>query len=70
VNEAVCKSCGAPILFALTENGKRMPLSKATEQRRFIVETLSDGAEVCRSRLTYLSHWSDCVSAEQHRGAR
>jgi hypothetical protein len=64
-NEGTCRSCGAQIVWTVTENGKRMPLSKATEQRRYLID-----GDVCRSVLVYQSHWADCPSAAQHRSAR
>lgn len=70
MKETTCGSCGAPIAFVLTEKNAKMPISLKTEQRRFIVDTLSDGTEVVRSRLTYESHFADCVSADAHRRAR
>lgn len=65
MNEGVCRSCGQPIVWAVTERGRRMPLSKATERRAFIV----DEHEIARSVITYDSHFSDCPNADQHRSA-
>lgn len=64
---SACSSCGAEIVWAVTENGRRMPLSKASEQRRFVVDKLGDGTDMARSTLTYVSHFSDCPNADQHR---
>lgn len=70
MNDAVCKSCGAPIVWAITEKGARMPISKGSERRRFTLDTLTDGTVVCRSVLTYESHFSDCPNADKHRSPR
>lgn len=64
MNEAPCKSCGATIVWAFTEKGKRMPLSKASERRRFVID-----GDVARSVVTYDSHFSDCPNAAEHRSA-
>lgn len=61
-----CRSCGAPLLWAVTERGKRMPLSAASEERRFVV-TENGGETACSSQLTYLSHWAECPNADNHR---
>jgi hypothetical protein len=63
MNEGACRSCGAPVLWAVTERGRRMPLSKATERRRWLL----DEHGIARSVVTYDAHWSDCPSADQHR---
>jgi hypothetical protein len=62
---ARCRSCHAEIVWAVTENGKRMPLSKATERRRYVLN-----GDACSSVVTYDSHWTDCPSAAQHRSDR
>lgn len=67
VMSSKCSSCGAEILWAITERGRRMPLSKATERRAFIVDRLTDGSEIARSRVVYDAHWTDCPNSEAHR---
>jgi hypothetical protein len=63
MNEGTCKSCGAAIVWAVTERVRKMPLSVASEQRRFVLT--EDG--IARSIVTYDSHFSDCPHADQHR---
>lgn len=63
MNEGRCSSCGAPLLWAVTERGKHMPLSKQTERRRFVV----DEHGIARSVVTYEAHWADCPNAALHR---
>lgn len=63
---ANCKSCGAEILWVKTENGKSMPLSVATKEKRWINQPAID-AERGFQVDTYLSHFSDCPNAAQHR---
>lgn len=60
-----CGTCGAEIVWAITEAGKRMPLD-AKPEKRFVV----DDADGCHLVDTYVSHFSTCPNAEQHRRAR
>jgi hypothetical protein len=59
-----CRLCGKPILWVKTAAGKRMPLSLASEARRYVVDEKTGEAT---STKTYLSHWADCPNAEQAR---
>jgi len=69
-----CRTCNAPILWAVTEKGKRMPLdAEPTPGGNLIVV---DGiARVPRIDdevpfLQYLSHFTTCPQASQHRKPR
>jgi hypothetical protein len=66
-NEGVCSSCGADLIWAVTERGRRMPLTKTSERRRWIIEP---DTGIGRTVLTYESHWADCPHADQHRNER
>jgi hypothetical protein len=68
-SRAYCKSCGAEILWVLTVNGKKMPLSVSSLEQRFIVSAESEEMRAS-SRRTYRSHYSDCPNAAQHRSER
>lgn len=46
-----CRSCGAPMAFVVTPNGKAMPLSLATIEER-------EGVRYC------LPHFVDCPDAK------
>lgn len=64
-----CSSCGEPILWAVTEAGKRMPVDPKSE-KRLILEPNGHSPEAApRARMvdTYVSHFVTCVSADQHR---
>lgn len=65
-----CAACEAELVWCLTETGKRMPLSKASEQTRVIVEPQPDGTLLAKVRKTYVSHFSDCPSAKEFRKPR
>ena len=73
MNDTACRSCGEPIRWVETRQGKRMPLD---------VEERSDGNVVIeadgKARVLpkgdpytgprYVSHFSSCVDAKQWRG--
>lgn len=73
---AHCKSCGAPIVWTVTSKGKSMPVDadpvRAT--RGFRLEE-HDGEEVAAvftaepdpGERLYVSHFSSCPNADQHR---
>ena len=58
-----CKSCGAPIVWAVTEEGKRIPLDGKPE-KRFIVEDLPDKVRLVS---TFQTHFVTCLDAAEHR---
>jgi len=64
-----CESCKAPILWAVTESGKRMPLDAKPEKRILLEE---DGCQppVAHVIDVYVSHFATCPQAAQHRRRR
>lgn len=72
-----CSSCGAPIVWAITEAGKRVPLD-AKPIRIAIVARDNDGAEIldngarviARGENGYVSHFATCPNAAAHRKPR
>lgn len=62
---AACKSCGAPIVWVKSANGKVMPLDGKPE-KRVIVTDEGIGCVVD----TYTSHFSTCPNAAEHRKPR
>lgn len=63
-----CRSCGAEIIWATTENGRKIPLSVESAETRFVVDseggaTEADSVRVARTRTTYVSHFADCPDA-------
>ena len=60
-----CKSCGAEIVWGITEKGKSIPLD-ATPEQRFIA--LADLLPY-KLRLvpTYQTHFVTCPYAKEHR---
>ena len=65
-----CKSCGAPMVWATTVAGKRMPLSVQSAERRFTIAKDADGNPVALEEVTYLTHFADCPDADAHRRPR
>jgi hypothetical protein len=66
--KSYCRSCGKPVLWVETENGRRMPLDYEPEQR-FVLDAHTDPM-TARMRRTYASHFSTCPNAAQHRKER
>ncbi len=64
---ATCRSCGAAIVWAVTENGKRMPLDAKPEKR--LVREGRQEPPLVRVVDTYTSHFTSCPNADQHRKA-
>jgi hypothetical protein len=68
---ASCRSCGAPIVWAVTSSGKRMPLD-ARAAVVFGLDTTSDPPLATRGQgdPLYVSHFATCPNAAQHRKSR
>jgi hypothetical protein len=71
MNTTTCRSCGAEILWAATEKGRRIPLD-AKPEKRFVTAPCDPdaaGASELHVRVedTYVSHFATCPHADQHR---
>jgi hypothetical protein len=69
---AICKTCGAEIIWCETSSGKLMPLD-AKPERRFVLGEAAghgDGTRKARSADTYTSHFVACPQADEHRRPR
>lgn len=71
-----CRSCGAPIVWAVTEAGKRMPLDAEPHPGRrgqFIftspdtVRYGKSGTPIPEGVETFVSHFSTCPNRKAHR---
>lgn len=67
-----CRSCGAEILWAVTESGSKIPLSVESQERRFTVHRYGgaregDDVRIAKNEKTYVSHFADCPDAEKWR---
>jgi hypothetical protein len=70
-----CRSCGAAIIWAVTETGKRMPVDAIPSDAGNIL--LADGIAViaknddtAADNELHTSHFATCPHAAQHRKAR
>lgn len=74
MDKATCRSCGAEILWAVTEKGRRIPLD-AKAEKRFVsapCDANAPDADQVHVRVedTYVSHFATCPQADQHRRPR
>lgn len=74
-----CRSCGAPIEWALTKKRRRIPLDPATPQLRGdenleVLERLSSGISVVGTVPvgdgSRISHFATCPNSKRHRRRR
>jgi len=59
---AICKGCGADLIWAMTSNGKLMPLNAKKTNVGYEVEVINDKA-VCVPIKGHLQHWATCSKA-------
>lgn len=69
---AACRSCGAEILWATTENGKRIPIDPEPAERpsglfKLEQSLLGLKAVSVAGEPVYLSHFVTCPNAAAHR---
>ena len=77
----VCRSCGAPLLWALTERGRRIPLDRnPVPDGNIEIKETEDGPPISRvvsgqgtlspglfPATRYKSHFATCPNAKRHR---
>jgi hypothetical protein len=61
-----CRSCGAPISWAVTKDGKRIPLDPP-RQAMVAADHLSDGTPVVEVHSVFVPHFVTCPDAEKWR---
>lgn len=66
----MCRACHAPIIFARTAEGRRMPLDKEPLATGFVLELDADGVVCTRSVQVRTSHFATCPNAAQFRRKR
>ena len=69
---AKCRSCGKPIIWAVAEKGKRMPVdAEESEAGQFFLDDSEDPPKAFFGRgelpAGYTSHFATCPNASQHR---
>ena len=57
-----CRTCGAKITWAKTENGKNIPLDFPGEARLIVMP-----GNTAIVQMTYISHFATCPDAAEHR---
>jgi len=62
-----CASCGAPIIWALTERGRRMPLDATPTTGAILLTSASSPVPTAKFGPVYTSHFATCPHADQHR---
>lgn len=80
MNRGTCTSCGAPLLWARTENGRPIPLDPEPRDDGNVYVDAHSVAHVSRRGPTagqvalgfdsgrrYVSHFVTCPQAEEHR---
>ena len=70
---AACRSCGAPIIWAETVNGKRMPLDEDPDPAgKFTLDEehnppVAEYAKPDAKGELFTSHFATCPNAAEHR---
>jgi hypothetical protein len=67
--KATCSSCGAAILWTVTEAGKRMPVDATPSGKATVLVRNPDdpNTPISKQRDVYLSHFATCEHAASHR---
>lgn len=70
---SLCRSCGNPIIWTVTANGKKMPVDRDPVGGTFVLvydELDPSTAPRSLSEDVHLSHFATCPNADQHRRSR
>ena len=62
-----CRGCGADIVWAVTEKGKRVPLNPKSEKRFIFTSWPQIEPTLVTLMDTYVSHFATCPKAEEFR---
>jgi hypothetical protein len=76
----LCRSCKAPVIWAITEAGKWTPLNAEPDSRgewrifgdtpRAVHAPPERRAELAETGQLFTPHWATCPHADQHRRPR
>lgn len=71
---STCRSCGAEIIWAVTESGRRIPMDAAPVKPKGLFILQPDGDALIAystssavAPLLYQSHFATCPNADEHR---
>lgn len=67
---ANCRSCGAEIIWRITEKGKRIPLDAQPIKTPGLFYEAGGTDHVHSAPELYLTHFASCPNADQHRKER
>lgn len=78
---STCRSCGAPVIWAHTETGSRMPVDPERVQggNVMLIADVTDDGRMTPNQIAkvvkpgdgvYVSHFATCPDASQHRRSR
>ncbi len=71
MEEAKCRGCGRKIIWAITAEGKNIPLDLVAPVYSVALHRIEDGTEVytaTRLGMTFVSHFATCPKANQFSG--
>jgi len=66
----LCKSCGAPIEWAVTEHGKRIPMDQGMHADGNMTVDSFGTARMTEERPARRTHFQSCPDAPEHRRKR
>lgn len=75
-NRGTCRSCGAPIVWAITKTGRKNPVVKAPDDMKGNIQLKDDGNGELRALSVkpgegpYISHFANCPNGPSHRKAK
>lgn len=74
---ATCRSCGAPVVWALTDNARRIPVDRDSVEGGNLYVVPGDGHNIRvrylrqgdppNEQAKYVSHFATCPNAKEHR---
>jgi hypothetical protein len=66
-----CRSCNAPIIWAITVKGRRIPIDKAPVENGNVTLAMTPGFTIPWAIMgpngTHVSHFATCEFAHRHR---
>ena len=76
MNVTTCRTCGHQIFWAVTTNGRRMPIDAEPRAEGNVVllggkaHVIANADQTPEELPRYVSHFATCKDADQHRNRR